>query len=38
MKDADIEVMLVGPVGSGGGIGVDDPADLAAVPPGSAAP
>jgi len=34
MDAADVEVMLVGPVGGDGGIGVDDPADLAAVPAG----
>lgn len=34
MKKADVEVMLVGPVGKGGGIGVDRVADLDAVPKG----
>lgn len=34
MEEADVEIMLVGPVGHGGGIGVDDPADLKAVPKG----
>lgn len=34
MEKADVEIMLVGPVGHGGGIGVDDTADLKAVPEG----
>jgi glycerophosphoryl diester phosphodiesterase len=34
VEEADVEIMLVGPVGRGGGIGVDDPADLSAVPEG----
>lgn len=34
MASADVEVMLVGPVGNGGGIGLDDPDSLSAVPAG----
>lgn len=34
MKAADVEIMLVGPVGRGGGVGVDKLADLDAVPAG----
>lgn len=34
MSAADVEVVLVGPVGRGGGVGLDDPQDLQAVPNG----
>lgn len=34
MTNADVEVMLVGPIGRGGGMGVDRAADLNAVPKG----